>query len=206
MSQAENAQFAAELAELLAKRQGPGIVVLSRGMRLLYVNQQTWALLRGPSQVPQANGGRPNAEGVLPKDLFEMVKTLFDHLQRQQDAKSWEHVEIRRLLTLGSRPLLIRAFGVPGSRTQHEDRVVVHLEGLARRKQRPHLNAALCENYGLTPRERDVLYCLAKGRVNKEIATELNISVPTVKEHLKRIMQKTSCTTRSEVLIKFFTS
>lgn len=42
----------------------------------------------------------------------------------------------------------------------------------------------------LSPRERQVLELLTRGTVNKEIATALEISENTVKNHLKSIMEK----------------
>jgi RNA polymerase sigma factor (sigma-70 family) len=43
---------------------------------------------------------------------------------------------------------------------------------------------------GLTPREQDVLNLIVKGRSNKQVASELNISPRTVEIHLARVMEK----------------
>lgn len=43
----------------------------------------------------------------------------------------------------------------------------------------------------LTPRECDVLTLIAKGRSNKQVASELNISPRTVEIHRARVMEKT---------------
>lgn len=42
----------------------------------------------------------------------------------------------------------------------------------------------------LTPREKDVLREIVLGRINKEIARRLNISLPTVVSHRRHIMEK----------------
>lgn len=55
--------------------------------------------------------------------------------------------------------------------------------------------------FQLTEREIEVLSHLAKGLTNKEIGVSLTISEQTVKEHLKHIMEKTHCTTRTAVLM-----
>ena len=47
-----------------------------------------------------------------------------------------------------------------------------------------------------------VIIYLMLGFTNKEIATRLNLSEYTVKEHLKRIMQKTKTTTRTGLLAR----
>lgn len=46
-------------------------------------------------------------------------------------------------------------------------------------------------SYDLTERERDILVSVARGRTNKEIADECNISVHTVISHRKNITRKT---------------
>lgn len=55
---------------------------------------------------------------------------------------------------------------------------------------------------GLSAREREVLERLAKGLPDKEIATGLNISLPTVRYHLKHIYEKLHVRTRLEAALK----
>ena len=45
--------------------------------------------------------------------------------------------------------------------------------------------------YELTDREREILISVARGRTNKEIADEHNISIHTVISHRKNITRKT---------------
>lgn len=47
------------------------------------------------------------------------------------------------------------------------------------------------DSHDLSERERDVLILVAKGKTNKEIADELNISIHTVMSHRKNITHKT---------------
>lgn len=42
----------------------------------------------------------------------------------------------------------------------------------------------------LTPREREILHWVSSGLTNRDIATELNISEQTVKNHLKNLLHK----------------
>jgi DNA-binding CsgD family transcriptional regulator len=58
----------------------------------------------------------------------------------------------------------------------------------------------LSDRYGFTKRERTVVEDLIQGRTNKEIASDLGISLPSVKAHLKQIMRKTNTSTRTGVL------
>jgi DNA-binding NarL/FixJ family response regulator len=53
----------------------------------------------------------------------------------------------------------------------------------------------------LTPRESDVLRSLAKGYGNKIIARELDISVGTVKTHIKAVFEKLGATARTHAVV-----
>ena len=54
----------------------------------------------------------------------------------------------------------------------------------------------------ITPREFQILTLMSQGHLNKEIATRLNISIETVKKHLKNIYQKTGAHNKIEALNK----
>ena len=53
----------------------------------------------------------------------------------------------------------------------------------------------------LSYREREIFDLIASGKSNKEIANEVNISVNTVKFHLKNIYEKLNIKSRKEALI-----
>lgn len=53
----------------------------------------------------------------------------------------------------------------------------------------------------LTPRQLDVLACLAQGRSNREIATELRLSESTVKVHVNRILKTLRVKNRSQAAL-----
>ena len=56
----------------------------------------------------------------------------------------------------------------------------------------------------LTTREREVIELISKGRLEKEVASELNISVKTVNAHISNIYSKLQVRTRVEALNKYF--
>lgn len=51
----------------------------------------------------------------------------------------------------------------------------------------------------LTPREREVALCVARGRRNRDVATEFGISVRTVENHLRVVFEKLGVASRSEL-------
>jgi DNA-binding NarL/FixJ family response regulator len=54
---------------------------------------------------------------------------------------------------------------------------------------------------GLTPRERDVLRLIGRGRSNSEVASQLVVSHHTVKTHFGSILAKTGCRDRAEAIV-----
>lgn len=64
-------------------------------------------------------------------------------------------------------------------------------------------NAALKvpkEEWGISPREEEVIELIVNGKTNKEIANQLFISEHTVKNHLSRIFGKMNVTDRSQII------
>jgi len=57
----------------------------------------------------------------------------------------------------------------------------------------------------LTPREHEVLNQVVSGRLNKEIASELGITIRTVKEHRRRVMEKMEATSLAELVTMIVT-
>ncbi len=55
--------------------------------------------------------------------------------------------------------------------------------------------------FNLTAREKELLKLIAEGKSNKEIAEELVLSLHTVKNHVKSIIQKFSVSDRTQVAI-----
>jgi DNA-binding NarL/FixJ family response regulator len=62
--------------------------------------------------------------------------------------------------------------------------------GAARPKSSAEPTPALLEPLGLTPREAEVLFWVARGKTNDEIATVLGIGLTTVKKHLESTFAK----------------
>jgi DNA-binding NarL/FixJ family response regulator len=52
----------------------------------------------------------------------------------------------------------------------------------------------------VTPREREICQLIVQGLSNKEIAAELNISLPTVKNHVHRVLAKLCLRRRTQLI------
>ena len=68
--------------------------------------------------------------------------------------------------------------------------------------ERPPDGAALPED--VTDREREVLELVARGLSNREIATTLNVSLETVKSHVKRTYAKIGARDRAQAVIRAY--
>ncbi len=63
--------------------------------------------------------------------------------------------------------------------------------------------AALQDRYdSLTPREREVMELVAAGRLNKQVAADLDLSEVTVKVHRAQVMRKMQANTLPD-LVRF---
>ena len=185
-------------------RDGPGVLVLAPPMRLLHMNQRAWDLTSHIDRCENGNGDSKAAKGLLPAPLLQLCAEIFRHLKDRTEAKDWEQFEVRRILGDPEPALIIHGFGVPGSRGQEQPRVVIVMEELGGQKEDRNQQAK--ERFQFTDREQAVVQCLAKGWTNKEISGELGIAMPTVKEHIRHIMEKTKSTTRTGVLAQIFRS
>jgi len=65
-----------------------------------------------------------------------------------------------------------------------------------------HKKTTLINPYGLTARETDVLTSLSKGNSYKLIASEFNISIDTVRTHIKNVYEKLQVHSQAEAVAK----
>jgi DNA-binding NarL/FixJ family response regulator len=69
-------------------------------------------------------------------------------------------------------------------------------------KPTPVFTAQRLEVLGLTPREAEVLFWLAQGKANADIAIILEMSMPTVKTHLGHIFTKLGVENRTSAVVR----
>jgi DNA-binding CsgD family transcriptional regulator len=185
-------EFSHELQGIADLRGGPGLIVLSTDKRLLHMNQRGWELIRQIND-SQTVTETVKAGGLLPTAVTEVCTEIHTLLKTQLGLKDWEQLEVRRLVGDPKRPILLRGFGLPGT----DSRVLIVMESMGRRER---VAQHIQERFQLTNREQTVVQNLAKGFTNKEIASALGITEPTVKAHIKHIMEKTKCSTRTAIV------
>jgi len=185
-------EFSSDVQGLADLRGGPGILILSTDHKLLHMNRRGWELVRQINETQAVKAG-----GLLPAAVTEICAEIHGLLRAQIGSKDWEQLEVRRLAGDQKQPVLLRGFGLPGVDPAHHSRVLIVMEIMGRRERATY---QMKERFQLTDREQTVVQNLAKGLTNKEIATALGITEPTVKAHIKHIMEKTKCTTRTAIV------
>jgi len=78
-----------------------------------------------------------------------------------------------------------------------EEAIARHAASDARRKAREAIAARLAL---LSERERQVMHHVIRGRLNKQIAADLQIALKTVKVHRGRVMEKMACASVAELV------
>jgi FixJ family two-component response regulator len=139
----------------------------------------------------------PAAPGCLVLDIkmpgmtgLELQRKLADDGSRLPVVMVSGHADVRiavEAMTLGALTLLEKPFRL--------DELISHLRAaLARdaavRSTQSRQDAAAARLASLTPKEREVLERIARGQTNKDIASELALSVRAVEDRRARLMKK----------------
>lgn len=185
-------EYSVELTGLADLREGPGILILTTSGHLQYINRRSWDLLRLINESTSLHA----SSGLLPTAVTDICRHIHNLGRAESHIKEWDQIEVRRMAGGPEQPVLLRGFGLPGQDGDYA-RVLIMMETVARRETSTHHAK---ERFQLTEREQSVVERLAKGWTNKEIAAELKIAEPTVKAHIRHIMDKTKCTTRTGIV------
>jgi DNA-binding NarL/FixJ family response regulator len=63
--------------------------------------------------------------------------------------------------------------------------------------------ATIPQKASLSPREKEVLECLAQGRAYKQIGDQLGVSIDTIRTYIRRIYEKLHVCSRTEAVAKY---
>ncbi len=188
--------------EVITKRAGPGIMVFELPVRLVHMNFRAGELIRQLFYLNQNKSSSLMATGILPECLLQYCEEIFSLMKIRSQRKDWEQFEVSRIIGNGDPSIFVRGFGMPEQGGHRKARIVVILELIKHR--RVPFDQRMKDLYHLTERELATVHCLSKGLTNKEIASALGLALPTVKQHLKHIMEKTKTTTRTGALMQIF--
>jgi len=157
-----------------------------------------------------ANHSRPGgktANGVLPPAVADLADQVRKLLQARTDPKDWEQIELRRFVyTLHSAVILCGTALIDQTNAEKRILIVISEVGIGALQAQDNAIAQAKERFHLTPRETTVVQHLLKGWTNKEIANEMRLAEQTIKEHCKRISEKTCTTTRTGIVMKIIHS
>ena len=182
---------------ITAQHAGPGIMLLTASLRLLYKDRRAWELCE---QIIRCQDGKA-ANGVLPSAVAGLANEIRTILLVRTGPKDWEQFQLRRVVhTLDCSVLLCGTALIDSSNAEQRILIVMNETGFAAWKNKVIVQAK--EKFHLTARESTVVQHLLKGWTNKEIANALRLSEQTVKEHCKHILEKTSTTTRTGIVMK----
>ena len=173
---------------------GPGIMLLTTSMRLLYKDQRAGELCR---QIIRSQD-RKTANGVVPPAVASLVEQIQKILKLRTDPKDWEQIQLSCVVnTLHSAVLVCGTALIDQTNAQTRILIVISEVGVGAWQDKVIAQAK--EMFHLTARETTVVHHLLKGWTNKEIANEMRLTEQTIKEHLKHISEKTRATTRTGI-------
>ena len=178
------------------QHQATGVVLFSSIGQLLFMNHDAQLFIR---QL-QPLACRENGTCLIPEDIHAVVRELISWLMQCDHPKDCEAIQVEHLCSVADERLLLRGLCIPDVPLARNSRLLIVMEKLNQRFECPDAN--IQQRYHLTEREQMVIMYLMLGFTNREIANRLNLSEYTVKEHLKRMMQKTKTTTRTGLLAR----
>jgi DNA-binding CsgD family transcriptional regulator len=187
------------LTDILRKRQRPLLLLLDRGGQLLF------------SSLPAAATAHPKPTDTLfTQRLVEeaLIETqrLFKQQAQQPIAAVVEQLTINKpgercaLIILGNGFYCLRLFSLQNAQGERGELFAALVEPISKPKG-GNVDAEKVRGlFRLSKREIDVLNALTSGGTDKEIATQLAVSVETVRAYLKSIRAKLGAKTRTAVV------
>jgi DNA-binding CsgD family transcriptional regulator len=181
------------LARIARDRGCPGIFMFTLSKKLIWADRRAWDFCRRLTKERKVANN-------IPETIKDVHAKLLPLLKDNKGAKNRDDLIVRQVVEGSGISLLICGFGLPDPESSAQSRILILLEQIGRRGEAAAQQAQ--EIFRLTRREVEVVQHLLKGWSNKAIAHELQVSEQTVKEHLQRIMTKTTSTSRTGVLAR----
>jgi DNA-binding CsgD family transcriptional regulator len=173
---------------------GTGVILFNSTGQLLFMNNKVSSFFHRL----QPGSTRECGTCLIPAQIHTVVRELTARLLKCEHSKECRSIHAERVVVLSEQQLLIRGWCVPHETVVMKSRLLIVLETLQQPVASPEMK--IQDRYHLTEREQMVIIYLMLGFTNKEIANRLTLSEHTVKEHLKRLMQKTQTSSRTGLL------
>ena len=173
-----------------SKQSCTGFLLLSTGLKPLYVNPQAAEILFHPEN---------------PAKVKDFVNQLASKVRAMiVNGGPAGRIPVCKEFLSGSRHYICRFFNVqlPASKSNGPNASSLALL-LERGSDANSAVLKICQQYHLTQRECEAVRLLAQGLASKEIAARMDISPNTVKVFLRLAMMKMGVTSRSGIMSKF---
>lgn len=173
--------------KLVKARTNPGILIFDTNNKLVYSNKEAFNFLPGLRKK------------IISPEILELCQRVRGksrhHVQQENDPNCLIIDDATGV------PCALRAFSIKERETGKKlSYVMVLVEKIVDRHLVDLDFEKLMEDFRLTKRETGVLRLIGEGFTNKEIARRLFIGEFTVKDHVKKIMDKMNLKSRSEVI------
>jgi DNA-binding CsgD family transcriptional regulator len=172
----------------------PGVLILGITREPLYVTPNAHTLLVELNGLTNA----PWGSTALPLAVQQVCTELQHNEKRDPAGTDWDTMQARHLARTTHGAILIRGYGIVDHQSTQTGRFLILLESVPMESSRPETSETT--DYQFTERQRAILNGLDRGLTNKEIAVNMQISVHTVKEHIRQLMIKLHTTSRTGIV------
>lgn len=187
-----------ESREIIKKRSSPGILIFDLQSQLKYINEEALTIVS--STHTQKILKLTISEGpYIPKEIYNCCDQLKERIKSDNGVNNNTNNQnhINDIMRSNTGNYAIRAFLIE-SKMKESAHILVLLEKMV---SIHNINFLMVKTkFQLTDRETEVLELLCEGFSNKEMSKKLSISIYTVKDHIKHILQKTLTTSRGELV------
>ena len=180
-----------EISSLMKRRAYPGVAVIGSAGKILYMNREAKTLLG------VFHSGKRHLSPTGEEDFLEKVRRLRKGILDPSVEDGGKHSQVEIFKFRGT-TFSLRGIALQGT-GENKELAMILIETVQDACEPAPMLLKLPD---LTAREGAVARLVGRGLTNKEIACELGIGVHTVKDHIKRIMDKLQTTTRAGVAAK----
>lgn len=185
-----------ESGEIIKKRSSPGILIFDLQSKLQYINEEALTIVSSTQKILKPT---ISEDPCIPKEIYNCCDQLKERIKLHNgvnnNTNNYNHINDIMRSNIGN--YAIRAFLIERKRKEYSHILVL----LEKTISIHNINFLTVKTkFQLTDRELEVLELICEGFSNKEISKKLSISVYTVKDHMKHILEKTHTTSRGELV------